>query len=87
SIKGPITNESFLKAAEGTTELDTGGLVPILNLSEEWKGLKGFSRLFNRSASFAKYENGEVVPYTEDLYDATELMEGKGKLGKGETPQ
>jgi ABC-type branched-subunit amino acid transport system substrate-binding protein len=86
-MKGPVTNETFLKAAEETTELNTGGLVPTLNLSEEWTGVKGFNRLFNRSASFAKYENGEVVPDGEDLYDATELMEGKGKLGKGEAPE
>jgi len=86
-MKGPITNKTFLEAASKTTELDTGGLVPTLNLTEEWNGVKGFSRLFNRAASFAKYENGEVVPYSEDLYDATELMEGKGKLGKGEAPE
>ena len=86
-IKGPLTNQTFLKAAGETKELNTGGLVPTLNLTEEWNGVKGFSRLFNRAASFAKYENGEVVPFTEDLYDATELMEGKGKLGKGEAPE
>lgn len=86
-MKGPITNETFLEAADETTKLETGGLIPSLNLTEEWKGLEGFGRLFNRSAAFAKYEGGEVVPYTDELYDATELMEGTGKLGKGEVPK
>lgn len=87
SMKGPINHETFLKAAEETTALETGGLIPTLNFTEEWtEGPEGFSRLFNRSSSFAKYENGEVVPYTDDLYDGTELMLGKGKLAKGEAP-
>jgi ABC-type branched-subunit amino acid transport system substrate-binding protein len=85
-MKGPIDHTTFIEAADKTTKLETGGMIPPLNLTEEWKGLKGFGRLFNRSASFAKYENGEVVPFTDDLYDATELMEGTGKLGKGEAP-
>jgi hypothetical protein len=88
SMKGPINNKTFVEAASKTTKLDTKGLIPVLNFTEEWTGgLEGFGRLFNRSAAFAKYEDGEVVPYTEDLYDATELMLGKGKLGAGEVPK
>lgn len=87
-MEGPINHTTFVEAASKTDHLDTGGLIPILNLTEEWKGgLKGFNRLFNRSIAFAKYENGEVVPYTDKLYDTTELLLGKGKLGAGEVPQ
>lgn len=86
-IKGPINHKTFLEAVGKTTKLDTGGLIPVLNLTEEWTdGLKGFPRLFNRSIAFAKYENGEVVPYTDKLYDTTELLLGEGKLGAGESP-
>jgi branched-chain amino acid transport system substrate-binding protein len=87
-IKGPINHTTFLDQASKTTELDTGGLIPVLDLTEEWKGgLEGFNRLFNRSIAFAKYENGEVVPSGDELYETTELLLGKGKLGKGEVPK
>jgi ABC-type branched-subunit amino acid transport system substrate-binding protein len=86
-MKGPINNKTFLEAVRKTTKLETGGLLPVLNFTEEWtEGPEGFNRLFNRSSAFAKYENGEVVPYTDDLYDGTELMLGTGKLAEGVAP-
>ncbi len=86
-MKGPINNKTFIEAANKTTALDTGGLVPILNFTKEWtEGPEGFGRLFNRSAAFSKYEGGKVVPYTDKLYDATELMLGAGKLAPGVSP-
>jgi ABC-type branched-subunit amino acid transport system substrate-binding protein len=86
-MKGPINHKTFLEAVEKTSKLETGGLVPVLNFTEEWKeGPEGFNRLFNRSSAFAKYENGEVVPYTDKLYDGTELMLGTGKLAEGVAP-
>lgn len=87
-MEGPIDNKTFLEAASKTSQLETGGLLPVLNFTEEWTdGLEGFNRLFNRYAAFSKYENGEVVPYTDKLYDATELMLGTGKLGAGVSPK
>ena len=87
SMKGPVTNETFIEAASKTSHLSTGGLTPILNFTKDWHGVPGFERLFNRSVAFSKYEHGEVVPEGEELYDATALMEGKGKLGAGEVPK
>lgn len=87
SMKGPITSATFLEAASKTSDLSTGGLTPTLNFTKDWHGVPGFERLFNRSVSFSKYEGGEVVPEGDELYDATALMEGKGKLGPGELPK
>jgi branched-chain amino acid transport system substrate-binding protein len=87
SMKGPIDNKTFLEAASKTTHLETEGQVPTLDFTKEWtEGLEGFPRLFNRSVAFSKIENGKVVADTEDLYDATELMLGTGKLGTGVSP-
>lgn len=87
SMHGPVNNETFIEAASKTTNLSTGGLTPVLNFTKDWHGVPGFERLFNRSVSFSKYEGGEVVPVGDQLYDATALMEGKGKLGPGELPK
>jgi branched-chain amino acid transport system substrate-binding protein len=86
-MKGPIDNKTFLEAASKTTHLETEGQVPTLNFTKEWtEGPEGFPRLFNRSVAFSKIENGKVVADTEDLYDASELMLGTGKLGTGVSP-
>jgi branched-chain amino acid transport system substrate-binding protein len=87
NMKGPIDHKTFLEAASQTTELETEGQVPTLDFTKEWtEGPEGFPRLFNRSVAFSKIEGGKVVPIGDQLYDASELMLGTGKMGAGESP-
>jgi hypothetical protein len=39
--------------------------------------LKGYTRLFNRTAVFSKLENGKVVPLTSTFKDYSNLALGK----------
>lgn len=87
NMTGPINNKTFLEAASKTTNLETEGQVPVLDFTKEWtEGPEGFLRLFNRSVAFSKIEGGKVVAVNDNLYDASELMLGTGKLGPGVPP-
>ena len=78
TIDGDITAESFYEAANTTSSLDLGGMVPVLDFTKEWTdGLEGYQRLFNRSVVFSKLENGKVVPLTTDFEDVSDLATGK----------
>ena len=77
TIDGDITAESFFEAASATSNLDLGGMVPVLDFTQEWTdGLEGYQRLFNRSVVFSQLENGEVVPLTTDFEDVGALATG-----------
>lgn len=77
TIEGDITAESFYNAANTTTNLDLGGMVPVLDFTKEWTdGLEGYNRLFNRSVVFSKLENGKVVPLTTEFEDVSNLAMG-----------
>ena len=79
TIDGDITAESFFEAASATSNLDLGGMVPVLDFTQEWTdGLEGYQRLFNRSVVFSQLENGEVVPLTTDFEDVGALATGDG---------
>lgn len=76
-IEGDITAESFYNAANTTSSLDLGGMVPVLDFTKEWTdGLEGYNRLFNRSVVFSKLENGKVVPLTTEFEDVSNLALG-----------
>ena len=77
SIEGDITAQSFFEAASNTSELDLGGMVPVLDFTQEWSdGLEGYQRLFNRSVVFSTLENGKVVPLTTEFEDVGGLATG-----------
>lgn len=78
TIDGEITAASFFEAASNTSSLDLGGMVPVLDFTQEWTdGLEGYERLFNRSVVFSTLENGEVVPLTTEFEDVGDLATGK----------
>lgn len=77
TIDGEINATSFFEAASATDHLDLGGMVPVLDFTQEWTdGLPGFQRLFNRSVVFSKLENGKVVPLTTEFEDVGDLATG-----------
>jgi hypothetical protein len=52
-MTGPITNDTFLKAARSTTHLDTGGKLPVLDLAKPWaKQPFGYKRIFNTKVAY-----------------------------------
>jgi ABC-type branched-subunit amino acid transport system substrate-binding protein len=78
TIKGKITNLSFLAAVQKTSHLTTGKLTPTINFTQEWTGLQGFNRLFNRYVTFDVAKNGKFGPYKNGaFYDLTGALEGK----------
>lgn len=77
TIDGDITAESFYEAATNTSELDLGGMVPVLDFTQEWTdGLAGYNRLFNRSVVYSVLEDGKVVPLTQEFEDVSDLAMG-----------
>ena len=78
TIEGDVTAASFYEAASKTSNLDLGGMVPVLDFTKEWTdGLPGYSRLFNRSVVYSKLENGKVVPVDNEFVDVSDLALGK----------
>ncbi len=76
-IDGEITASSFFEAASATDSLDLGGMVPVLDFTQEWSdGLEGYQRLFNRSVVFSTLDNGKVVPLTTEFEDVGALATG-----------
>jgi hypothetical protein len=57
TIKGPITNTSFLAAANHMTHLDTGGKTAPMDLAKPWgkAAPPGNERVFTRSVTFLKF--------------------------------
>ena len=78
SISGEITADSFFEAASVTSNLDLGGMVPVLDFTQEWTdGLEGYQRLFNRSVIFSILKMGKVLPLTTEFEDVGNLATGK----------
>jgi len=77
-ISGPITNQSFLKAA-ATAKINLPGMVPPEDFSKTWDkdgGPKGFDRLVNRCVVFSKLENGKLKPLTTTFEDVSKAAGG-----------
>jgi branched-chain amino acid transport system substrate-binding protein len=87
-MKGTIDAKTFLAAAEKTTDLDTGGQTPKLDLTKPWgtAGIKGFGRLYACGVVFGKIEGGKVKPATTEFQNANQLALGKGKLSAPGSP-
>ena len=76
-IEGDVTAKSFFDAASATTALDLGGMVPVLDFTQEWTdGLPGYTRLFNRSVVFSQLDNGQVVPLDNTFVDVSDIALG-----------
>jgi ABC-type branched-subunit amino acid transport system substrate-binding protein len=76
-IEGEVTALSFFEAANNTSNLDLGGMVPVLDFTQEWTdGIPGYNRLFNRSVVFSQLENGKVVPLDNNFVDVSDLALG-----------
>jgi hypothetical protein len=77
AIQGDITADSFKAQAAKTTNLDTGGMVPVIDFTKEWTANPPFKRLFNRSVVFSTIKDGKVVPLTTEFEDVGDLALGK----------
>jgi branched-chain amino acid transport system substrate-binding protein len=76
-IKGDITNANFKAAVEKTTNLDTHGMVPVIDFTKPWTANPPLRRLFNRTVVFSTIKNGKVVPLTTNFEDVSNLALGK----------
>jgi ABC-type branched-subunit amino acid transport system substrate-binding protein len=78
-IQGPITNDSFLKAAAKARALDLGGMVGAkLDFTKRYTGLGGiFPRVFNRTVFFDQIKGGKLAPLGGKSLDATNPLAGK----------
>jgi ABC-type branched-subunit amino acid transport system substrate-binding protein len=79
SIDGEITNETFLEAASNATDVDTGGLVPPLDFTQEWDGGGGqFPRIFNRTIYVSGIEDGKMIPLPDiEPIDVSKPFDGE----------
>jgi hypothetical protein len=77
-ISGDITNLTFLDAANKTSKLDTGGMIPVLDLTKPYAGFGGgFPRIFNRTVFFDVVKNGKLTALDDKSYDMTNPIDGK----------
>jgi ABC-type branched-subunit amino acid transport system substrate-binding protein len=72
-----IDAATFLAQAKKTTNLDTKGMVPVIDFTKPWTENPPFSRLFNRTAVYSTIKNGKVVPLTTNFEDVGQLALGK----------
>jgi ABC-type branched-subunit amino acid transport system substrate-binding protein len=85
SMKGTVDNETFLKAA-ATAEIDLPGMVPPLNMAENWGktgGPEGFERLVNRCVVFSEFKEGKLVPASTEFEDVSEIAGGTKPMDCG----
>lgn len=77
AVEGDITNVSFLEQANKTDALDTGGMVGVMNFTEEWDGGGGqFPRIFNRTIFVDEIKGGVLTPVDGVAYDMTNPFDG-----------
>jgi branched-chain amino acid transport system substrate-binding protein len=76
-MSGPINNLTFKQAVSKTTNLDTHGMVPVINFTKPWTAFPAFARLFNRTVVYSTIKNGKVVPLTTSFEDVSNLALGK----------
>ncbi|MGV1048099.1 MAG: ABC transporter substrate-binding protein [Solirubrobacterales bacterium] len=85
SMSGKIDNETFLKAA-ATAKIDLPGMVPPLNMAENWGktgGPEGFERLVNRCVVFSEFKEGKLVPASTEFTDVSEIAGGTQPMDCG----
>ena len=77
AVKGDLDATSFMAQANKTTNLDTKGMVPVIDFTKPWTQNPPFARLFNRTAVYSTIKNGKVVPLTTEFEDVGDLALGK----------
>ena len=85
SMSGKIDNETFLNAA-ATAKIDLPGMVPPLNMAENWGktgGPEGFERLVNRCVVFSEFKEGKLVPASTEFEDVSEIAGGTKPMDCG----
>jgi ABC-type branched-subunit amino acid transport system substrate-binding protein len=85
TIKGPIDNETFLKASE-TAKINLPGMVPPENFAKNWGktgGPKGFERINNRCVVFSEFKEGKLVPASTEFEDVSEIAGGTQPMNCG----
>lgn len=76
-MKGEITAQTFLAEAQKTKDLDTKGILPKIDLTQQWAGGGGqFPRIFNRVIYSSKISGGKLSPL-EGTIDVTNPVDGK----------
>lgn len=84
-MSGAINNQTFLKAA-ATAKIDLPGMVPPLNMAENWGktgGPEGFERLVNRCVVFSEFKGGKLVPASTEFEDVSEIAGGTQPMDCG----
>ena len=62
-MTGDITNVTFLAAANAATAVNTGGMVPVLDLTKPYTGQGGGEpRVFNRSVAYDVIKDAKLAP-------------------------
>ena len=71
--------KDFIDAANKSTAVDTGGMIPVIDLSKPWTGLDAaYPRIFNRSNSYDVIHDGKLTALEDNkFHDQTAAMEGK----------
>lgn len=75
-MEGPIDADTFLEAASNESDLDTGGMTPELDLSQEWDHPE-FPRMFNRHATYTIMEGGEFRPLIDGFVNLEPAANGE----------
>jgi len=77
-MSGAIDHDTFIEAANGTTALDTGGMIGELDLTTAYTGFGGeFPRIFNRTVFFDTVKDGKLEPLDDKAYDMTGPIDGE----------
>ena len=76
-MKGDITAQTFLDAAQKTTALNTAGILPTTDLTKEFAGGGGqFPRIFNRVIYADVIHGGKLTPLPGTV-DVSNAIDGK----------
>jgi ABC-type branched-subunit amino acid transport system substrate-binding protein len=76
-ITGDVTSQTFLDAANKTSNLDTGGMIPVIDLTKPYTGFGGsFPRIFNRTVFFDVAKSGKLTALNDKSYDMTNPIDG-----------
>jgi hypothetical protein len=72
-----IDSGNFIAQATKTTNLDTKGMVPVIDFTKPWTENPDYIRLFNRTVVYSTIKDGKVVPLTTEFEDVSDLALGK----------
>ncbi|MFV0308230.1 MAG: ABC transporter substrate-binding protein [Desertimonas sp.] len=74
-MDGEIDHDTFMDAANAATAVDTGGMLPVLDLSQKWDGMGGiYPSIYNRTVTFDRIDNGEMIATDDPPEDMTEAL-------------